>query len=164
MAHEDEGWKTVTHKNTKPENPNNTIIAKNRDETNTKYDHQDWKQIIIKSKNNNTLKINNSKPNISVSEKKYNSGKNIQSQQVNAKKIEQYADGDDITINLKLTHNFTSQMQKIRQQKGLTQKQLANECNLPETVIRDYENGSAVPNQQDISKMNKALGAILKNK
>jgi ribosome-binding protein aMBF1 (putative translation factor) len=35
---------------------------------------------------------------------------------------------------------------------------------LPENIIRDYEQGKGTPNQQQITKIGKALGLILKNK
>ena len=55
-------------------------------------------------------------------------------------------------------------MQQGRQEKQMTQKQLAFACNLPESKIKDYENGTAIPDQREISKISKALGLVLKNK
>jgi len=135
---------------------------------------QGWTEVVAKPKKikqkqpeSDNKPINNLKQkstNVPIQDKKYNSGRNVQSIQTNARKIEKNADSEDVISVQKLTHNFTLQLQQARQQKQLTQKQLANLCQLPETKIRDYENGNALPNQQDINKMSKELGVILKNK
>ena len=123
--------------------------------------HQDWTTVTLKKKVNTKAKP---KPGEKViMETKFNAGKNVQHQVVNAKKIEQQADEEALTIP-KVTHNLKLQLQQARQQKNWTQKQLANACQLPESVIKTYENGTAVPNSQDLAKMGKALGVVLKNK
>lgn len=55
-------------------------------------------------------------------------------------------------------------MQKGRQDKKLTQKDLATKINEKPTVINDYEAGRAVPNQQILSKIERALGIKLRGK
>jgi len=53
-------------------------------------------------------------------------------------------------------------IQKARQAKGWTQKELAQRINEKATVVADYEAGKAIPNSQIISKMERALGAHLR--
>lgn len=124
-------------------------------------DHQDWTTVTLKKKVKPNAKPKPGEP--AVFETKFNAGKNVQHQVVNAKKIEKQADEEVLTIP-KVTRNLQLQLQQARQQKNWTQKQLANACQLPESVIKTYENGSAIPNSQDLTKMGKALGVVLKNK
>merc|ERR1719387_1847619 len=50
---------------------------------------------------------------------------------------------------------------QARNAKGLTQKQLATQLNMQPQVINEYESGKAIPNNQIISKIERALGAKL---
>merc|ERR1712137_602416 len=77
----------------------------------------------------------------------------------NAKKIEEETEEfkhDTVELDLRL------KIQKARQAKGWTQKELAQRINEKSTVIGDYESGKAIPNNQIISKMERALGAQLR--
>ena len=60
--------------------------------------------------------------------------------------------------------SLSKQIMKARQDKGLSQKDLATLCNLNFAVIRDYENGTGVPKGNEINKMSSVLGVILTNK
>ncbi|KAG5450895.1 hypothetical protein CRM22_009878 [Opisthorchis felineus] len=53
---------------------------------------------------------------------------------------------------------------QARQEKGLTQKELATRINEKPQVISDYEQGRAVKNQLILSKIEKALGVKLRGK
>ena len=50
---------------------------------------------------------------------------------------------------------------QARTAKGLTQKQLATQLNMQPPVINEYESGKAIPNNQVIAKIERALGAKL---
>lgn len=50
---------------------------------------------------------------------------------------------------------------KGRQDKGLTQKDLATKINEKPSVITDYEQGKGLPNQQILGKMERVLGECL---
>jgi putative transcription factor len=55
-------------------------------------------------------------------------------------------------------------IQQYRQSKQLTQKDLATKiCEKPQ-VVNDYESGKAIPNQQVLAKLEKALGVKLRGK
>ncbi|CAD7962275.1 unnamed protein product [Amoebophrya sp. A25] len=56
---------------------------------------------------------------------------------------------------------FKQALMKLRTQKGMTQADLAQKCNLAPAIIRDYESGKAVPTGDVIAKLNRALGAAL---
>ena len=51
---------------------------------------------------------------------------------------------------------------KARQEKGLTQKDLAVKINEKATIINEYEAGKAVPNQQVLGKLERILGVKLR--
>ncbi|EFO23139.1 MBF-1 protein [Loa loa] len=55
-------------------------------------------------------------------------------------------------------------MQQARQAKEWTQKDLATHINEKPQVVAEYENGKAVPNQQILAKMERALGVKLRGK
>ncbi|CAO3594492.1 unnamed protein product [Absidia cylindrospora] len=55
-------------------------------------------------------------------------------------------------------------LQKGRQDKGMTQKDLAQTINEKPQVVNEYEAGKATPNQQVLGKMERALGIRLRGK
>lgn len=71
---------------------------------------------------------------------------------------------DDIVAVKKLDVSVGKAIQQARQEKKMTQKDLATKCNEKPQVINDYEAGRAVPNQQLLGKMERALGVKLRGK
>ncbi|EJW86115.1 transcriptional coactivator [Wuchereria bancrofti] len=59
---------------------------------------------------------------------------------------------------------FGKVVQQARQSKEWTQKDLATHINEKPQVVAEYENGKAVPNQQILAKMERALGVKLRGK
>ncbi len=119
--------------------------------------HQDWTPVTIGKKK---------KPTVSSSDQVVlKSGHNNKQNKptTSATKIEQKFDDDTFALP-KVSHNLQVQLQQARQTKNWTQKQLAQASNITESIVKSYESGKAVPSQQDISKMSKALGVQLKNK
>ncbi|CAH3024116.1 unnamed protein product [Porites evermanni] len=55
-------------------------------------------------------------------------------------------------------------IQQMRMEKKLTQKDLATKINEKPQVIMDYESGKAIPNNQVMSKIERALGVKLRGK
>uniref|UniRef100_U3JR40 Endothelial differentiation related factor 1 n=1 Tax=Ficedula albicollis TaxID=59894 RepID=U3JR40_FICAL len=55
-------------------------------------------------------------------------------------------------------------IQQGRQSKGLTQKDLATKINEKPQVIADYESGRAIPNNQVMGKIERAIGLKLRGK
>lgn len=78
----------------------------------------------------------------------------------NSKKIEERSEEGDYQIQ-KVSRDFQLKLQRARQDKHLTQKQLASLCNLQESVIRNYEQGNAIPNYKEINKIGQVLGVSL---
>ncbi|KAG5569127.1 hypothetical protein H5410_058893 [Solanum commersonii] len=74
---------------------------------------------------------------------------------------------DEDTENLshqKVPTELKKAIMQARQDKKLTQSQLAQLINEKPQIIQEYESGKAIPNQQIISKLERALGAKLRGK
>jgi len=82
---------------------------------------------------------------------------------VNALHVEQKADDGNYTLPT-ISRMLQTQIQQARNQKGMSQKQLAVACNLQESVIRSYEQGTCLPNSKEMNIMSKILGVTLRNK
>jgi len=124
-------------------------------------EHQNWDPCVIRPKPKPAKKTVLGLTPGAVSEKKYNSGTNQNTQSVDAKKIEQQVEDGDFEVQ-KVSHDLKMQIQQSRVAKKLTQQQLATACNLQVAIVKSYENGTAVPNQQQINAMSKVLGVTLK--
>ncbi|PSS05875.1 Multiprotein-bridging factor 1b like [Actinidia chinensis var. chinensis] len=74
---------------------------------------------------------------------------------------------DEETENLshdRVPTELKKAIMQARMDKKLTQAQLAQIINEKPQVIQEYECGKAIPNQQIISKLERALGAKLRGK
>lgn len=71
---------------------------------------------------------------------------------------------DDVIPTKKLDANVGKVIQQARQEKKMTQKDLATKVNEKPNVINDYEAGRAIPNQQLLAKLERALGVKLRGK
>jgi len=103
-------------------------------------DHQDWKTIIVKKPKQN---VKNAKKKVNNNSEKIIS-------------VEKKADNDELH-HKQLTIELRQTIQKARCLKSLTQKQLANNINLPIQVITDIESGKAIYNGQHINKIKRYL-------
>jgi len=108
------------------------------------FDHQDWKTILVNKKKTKSecRKENNiSKPS-SANQK--------------IKSIEKKAEEGDLK-HKKITKELKLQIQQTRNSKGLTQKQLAQKCQLTQQIINDIESGKSIYNHSHISKIKRIL-------
>ncbi|KAF3933167.1 hypothetical protein ABW19_dt0208390 [Dactylella cylindrospora] len=73
---------------------------------------------------------------------------------------------DDIAPIAKVSANVGKAMQQARLAKEptMTQKDLATKINEKPSVINDYESGRAIPSQQVLAKLERALGVKLRGK
>jgi len=97
--------------------------------------HQDWKPVILKK---------------NVPKKRSN--------YVKTKPDEEMCD----KAPSKVSHKLSKQIQMTRSKKNMTQSDLANRCNLSVKVIKAYENGSAIPNNNELNKLRRILGKLTK--
>ena len=117
----------------------------NTNENNTSYlDHQDWKTLIIHKKKDKQNNSNN------------NNNKNLDPNTQKLISIEKKADNDNLKHD-KITKELRIQIQQARSSKGLTQKQLANQINIPLQKISEIETGKAIYNHNDINKIKRFL-------
>ena len=108
-------------------------------------EHQDWK----------IIKVNNAKsvdPKENIINKKKKENPNIQK----IKNIEKKAADDDLKHN-KIKTEVKQLIIKARISKCLTQKQLAQKCNLNIQIINDIETGKAIYNHIHINKIKRVL-------
>lgn len=108
------------------------------------YAHQDWKPIVFGSS-----KKTKSKETVTVAKQ---SGAK-QNKNATLRKMD-----DPDYVPQKIPRDLQIQIIQARQAKKMTQKQLAIQCNLHESIIKSYENGDVVANQQILNKIGKALG------
>jgi ribosome-binding protein aMBF1 (putative translation factor) len=75
---------------------------------------------------------------------------------------------DEIVTPLKINVELKTAIQKARLSNKLSQKELAAKMAIPVTTINTYENGTAIPNNAFIAKLEKVLNTklprVVKNK
>jgi putative transcription factor len=108
-------------------------------------DHQDWKPVIVKKKIKKKTVITNKKNVISDEQRR---------------KIK--VDNESETFKIeKVSMSFGKEMQKARCAKNFTQKTLAQRLNVKSTIIANYEQGKAIPNNAFINKIERVLDVKL---
>ena len=125
-------------------------------------DHQDWTSVVWKKS------ATHRQPGESASQAKQrilragpaHRGKPAE-EGLRLNKIEQKSINGECDALRTVSRAFSSQLQRARLSKAMTQKALASAINEKGSVINDYESGKAVPNQQTIQKLNKVLGIQL---
>lgn len=70
----------------------------------------------------------------------------------------------DIVKPKRLDANVGKAISRVRTEKKLSQKELATKINEKPTIINEYESGKAIPNQQILGKLERALGVKLRGK
>eukprot|EP01084_Bolivina_argentea_P209191 356386_1 len=121
--------------------------------------HQDWTTVVL-TKSKPSYKKNNNKKKRSNKERKSDNNSNSNSGSNKKKKTRIDEEQEDFRT-AKIGKNFSVALQQARLKKGWKQQQLAQQLNVRQTVINQYESGKAVPNPQLIAKMNRILGVKL---
>ena len=80
--------------------------------------------------------------------------KNHTNASINAKNLENDHESTKVKT---ISHDIKVWIQKGRQAKNWTQKDLAQQINEKQSIITDYETGRAVPNEQILQKIEKVL-------
>jgi len=131
--------------------------------------HQDWNTVVISKrpqsggakKPQNLAAAQRAGAQINT-EKKYGAGGNARSGTgLNMAKLD--AETEELKHNT-VDKAMSKKIQQARLAKKMTQAQLAQAINEQPKTITEYENGKAIPNQQVLSKMERALGAKLRGK
>lgn len=160
MTDKDIGWTTVGKSDVKPKPKSNN----NNEKVYTGLNYETIKnETVFKGGSSKKKRTTTASGGGSLSTK-YGAGKNQQKKgYVNPNKIEKNAEEGNFKIDT-VNHNLRMEIQKARQQKQLSQKDLAESSNLPIATIRAYENGTAIPNPNELRIMGKVLGVTLSNK
>ncbi|WZY87630.1 hypothetical protein YC2023_044365 [Brassica napus] len=130
---------------------------------------QDWEPVVIRKKTPNAAAKRDEKTVNAArrsgaeieSVRKHNAGTNKAASSgtsLNTKRL------DDDTENLaheRVPTELKKAIMQARGEKKLTQSQLAQLINEKPQVIQEYESGKAIPNQQILIKLERALGAKL---
>jgi putative transcription factor len=77
----------------------------------------------------------------------------------NAKRLDE--DHESTKVKL-IDRNISIMIQRVRQQQNLKQEELAHKICERVSIVTEYENGKAVPNEQILVKIEKALGVHLR--
>jgi putative transcription factor len=94
-----------------------------------------------------------------ITEKKFGAGSNKQQQSsAYARKLDEETEDFHLPS---VSVEFKVALQKARQTKGWTQKDLAQRVNEKQSLINDYETGRVVPSGQVIAKLQRVLGVSL---
>lgn len=86
--------------------------------------------------------------------------KSLNSNKIDVPNIRKIDNEEDTFILPKVTLNISKKIAQLRCEKKLTQKEFAFKLNLPEKIIKDYENGNSIVNPNILNKMEKLLGKI----
>ena len=70
-------------------------------------------------------------------------------------------DGDNPDAPKKVDYDLRMNIQKARQAKKMTQKELAGKINVQANIVNDYESGKTVPSSAILAKMARVLGTKL---
>ena len=103
--------------------------------------HQDWENIVFNKKSEQLAKEENLRKHNAPGTAKFRE-----------------LDSEDPPALEKVKNSTSRAIQKARQAKKMTQKDLANLLNIQASVISEYESGNATPNRQLLSKISKVLG------
>lgn len=115
------------------------------DKKQASLEHQDWKQVVINPKKNTSAKQGGTKPTKVLS----------QSQQRETSLLKK-AENDDLK-HTKITNELRTKIIQGRASQKWKQKDLAQKCNLPVSIINEIESGKAIYNPQHINKIKRIL-------
>ena len=128
--------------------------------------HQDWDSVILKKHETNPQKKKKA-TDIDQSSMVRRQTSNSPAIKVNSQKVIYEFDPENVSAPTTSTHELGIAIQQARiaennkLKKNLTQIELDNLCAFPKNTVRDYENGSAIVNPEQLNKINRVLGIKL---
>ncbi|PRQ50158.1 putative transcription factor Lambda-DB family [Rosa chinensis] len=133
---------------------------------------QDWEPVVIRKKAPNAAAKKDEKAVNAARRagaeietvKKATAGLNkaaSSSTSLNTRKLDEET---EVLAHERVPSELKKAIMQARMDKKLTQAQLAQIINEKPQVIQEYESGKAIPNQQVIGKLERALGAKLRGK
>jgi putative transcription factor len=126
--------------------------------------HQDWEPVILRKKPVTVSAAEAKKnplPGTSVT--KFDAGKNKQTSKPSARADVDITDPDAKIKPIKTyDSNFRKNMQQARQEKNLSQKDLATKLNVKPNVIAEIESGKAQWDGTLVTRIERILGSLRK--
>uniref|UniRef100_A0A7S2YVV3 HTH cro/C1-type domain-containing protein n=1 Tax=Chloropicon laureae TaxID=464258 RepID=A0A7S2YVV3_9CHLO len=127
---------------------------------------QDFDTVIIRKKKPTSSQTRDSKNvnnafrtgNVATTTK-FGAGGNSKGGPANATKLD---NSDEAFAHAKVSTELKKAIQQARIAKKMTQAQLAQAINELPKVVQSYENGKAIPNNQVLGKIERALGCKLR--
>ncbi len=110
---------------------------------------QDWTPVVLSGKKP-MVKQNNVGVKYNIEERKSDEAKSA------AAKMYALENAETVTIQT-IPLSISQEISKARMAMKLTQKELAQKINVQPAVITSYENGKAIPDNQVLQKIAKAL-------
>uniref|UniRef100_A0A7S3GJJ8 HTH cro/C1-type domain-containing protein n=1 Tax=Palpitomonas bilix TaxID=652834 RepID=A0A7S3GJJ8_9EUKA len=131
------------------------------------YEHQDWETVVVSKHDhrpkvtgaNEAAKAKRAGADVETHKKLATGNARGKGPLKDARKLDEE---DENFAVARVEFSLKQKIQKARQAKGWSQKELAQAINEKASVINEYEAGKAIPNQQVLSKMERALGAKLR--
>lgn len=111
--------------------------------------YQDWTPLVLRK---NTPTVKEKKPVANVNPT-HQQNKQV-GNSVNVRKLEE---DEDYKIP-SITREMGVQIQQARVAKKMTQAQLAQKCNIPEAIVKEYEQGKGVYNRTYLDPICRILG------
>ena len=135
-------------------------MSKNQGKSNKTHfqSFQDWEPVIVRKpapKSSAEAK----KRGYKVTTKKKDTSNKLYKNDSNLKNLE-----DDVVVPKKISFNVKITIQKARAANKMTQAQLAQRLNLPLNMIKNYESGKAIPNNNILNRMGRVLNIHLTGK
>ncbi|XP_028761784.1 multiprotein-bridging factor 1b-like [Neltuma alba] len=96
--------------------------------------------------------------------KKYSAGTNKPASSTTSLNTKRLDEDNENLAHGRVPTELKKAITKARMEKKLSQAQLAQMINEKPRVIQEYESGKAIPNQQILNKLERALGAKLRGK
>ncbi len=156
----DEGWIEVkSKKKRRSENANSNqsqYSSGNTSRQSSAYDSeiQNRDPVFLKGK------ANTKQPHTKTIKKSQNPS--VSQSGVPSWKVERMAEEGSL-VKKSVSHNTSLEIQRARQRMKLTQKDLAKKVNIPLHVVQGYENGTVIPNGQELNRLSQALDVKLKS-
>ena len=124
--------------------------------------HQDWETVVFKKRPNQAEAVKAAqRAGNTESVRKFDAGNRQNATSVNVHKLEQLEASDEKLTLKMIDSKAVDAIKKKRCELKLTQKELANKAQVPETIIKSLENGKEQHNPQLLTKLQRALGVKL---
>ena len=110
--------------------------------------HQDWTPVVFNKKSNDGK--DTGKPSSSSSSSSSSSLSNVG--------VYKAASDDDVKKTKYISKNTSQAIMSARSEKKMTQKELAQKCNMDVSIINEIERGACVYNAGHVNKIQSVLG------